>query len=186
MVSMPIASMASTALRMPSLSMIGAMDSLLWENDFAFILLGNGNPAYEDWFRSLEARHPGRVCAWIGYSDPLSHRIYAGSDFYLMPSRFEPCGISQLIAMAYGTLPIVRETGGLKDTVTPFNMYTGEGTGFSFSRYDSGDMAGAIRYALDTYNDKESMTKLIKNAMSIDSSCENWAFEYGKLYLDML
>ena len=166
--------------------MIGAMDSLLWENDFSFIMLGNGNPAYEDWFRSLEARHPGRVCAWIGYSDALSHRIYAGSDFYLMPSRFEPCGISQLIAMAYGTLPIVRETGGLKDTVTPFNMYTGEGTGFSFTRYDSGDMAGAIRYALDTYNDKEAMTKLIKSAMSIDSSCENWAFEYGKLYLDML
>ena len=166
--------------------MIGALDSLLWDNDFAFVLLGNGNPAYEDWFRSLEARHPGRVCAWIGYSDPLSHRIYAGSDFFLMPSRFEPCGISQLIAMAYGTLPIVRETGGLKDTVQPYNLYTGEGTGFSFARYDSGDLAGAIRYALDTYRDKDAMTGLIKNAMSVDSSCEKWAFEYGKQYLSML
>lgn len=166
--------------------MIGALDSLLWENDCAFILLGNGNPAYEDWFRSLEARHPGRVCSWIGYADALSHRIYAGCDFFLMPSRFEPCGISQLISMAYGTLPIVRETGGLKDTVQPYNMYTGEGTGFSFTRYDSGDMAGAIRYALDTYYDKPAMTKLIKSAMSVDSSCEHWAYEYGKQYLSML
>lgn len=166
--------------------MIGALDSLLWENDFAFVLLGNGDPAYENWFRSLEARHPGRVCAWIGYADGLSHRIYAGSDFFLMPSRFEPCGISQLISMAYGTLPIVRETGGLRDTVLPYNRYTGEGTGFTFSRYDSSDMAGAIRYALETYRDKPVMDKLIKNAMSVDSSCEHWAFEYAKVYLGML
>ncbi|MGM9615045.1 MAG: glycogen synthase [Oscillospiraceae bacterium] len=166
--------------------MIDALDALLNEKDFAFILLGNGNPAYEDWFRALEARHRGRVCAWIGYSDALSHRIYAGCDFFLMPSRFEPCGISQLISMAYGTLPIVRETGGLRDTVQPYNVYTGEGTGFSFSRYDAGDMAGAIRYALDTYNDKAAMARLIKNAMSVDSSCERWAYEYGKQYLSML
>ena len=166
--------------------MIGALDSLLWDNDFAFILLGNGNRGYEDWFRSLEARHPGRVCAWIGYDDPLSHRIYAGCDFFLMPSRFEPCGISQLISMAYGTLPIVRETGGLKDTVEPYNLYTGEGTGFSFTRYDAMDMSGAIRYALDTYNDKPAMDKLIRNAMSIDSSCEHWAYDYALLYFDML
>ena len=166
--------------------MVNALDRLLWENDFAFILLGNGNAGYEDWFRGLEARHPGRVCAWIGYDDALSHRIYAGSDFFLMPSRFEPCGISQLISMAYGTLPIVRETGGLKDTVQPYNEYTGEGTGFSFARYDPEDMAGSIRYALSTYANKPALTRLIQNAMSIDSSCENWAYEYGKLYLGML
>lgn len=164
---------------------IRAMDMLLWENDMAFVLLGNGSAGYEEWLRGLQERHPGRVCAWIGYSDALSHRIYAGCDFYLMPSRFEPCGISQLIAMAYGTLPIVRETGGLRDTVTPYNRYTGEGTGFSFTRYDGEDMAGAIRYALDAYRDKKAMAQLIKNAMSIDSSCEQWAFEYAKLYLDI-
>ena len=166
--------------------MIGAMDKLLWEEDFAFVLLGNGDAGYEDWFRGLQARHPGRVSACIGYSDPLSHRIYAGCDFYLMPSRFEPCGISQLIAMAYGTLPIVRETGGLKDTVVPFNRYTGEGTGFSFMHYDPDDMAGAIHYALDTYyNNKPAMKQLIKAGMSRDSSCERWALEYAKLYLAM-
>ena len=166
--------------------LIGAMDRLLWENDFAFILLGTGEAAYEEWFRGLETRHPGRVCAWLGYSEELSHRIYAGCDFYLMPSRFEPCGISQLIAMAYGTLPIVRETGGLKDTVEPYNMYTGEGTGFSFLRYDSADLSGALCYALDTYGDRDTMERLTKNAMAVDSSCENWAIEYGKTYLDML
>jgi starch synthase len=162
------------------------VDGLLWSNDFAFVILGNGESRYEDWLRGLEARHPGRVCAWIGYDDALSHRIYAGSDFFLMPSRFEPCGISQLISMAYGTLPIVRETGGLKDTVVPYNRYTGQGTGFSFSRHTPADLAGSIGYALDTYQNKTAMEGLIQNAMAVDSSCDNWAAAYGKLYLDIM
>ncbi len=165
---------------------MSVMDRLLAERDFAFVLLGNGQPEYEVWFRGLEARHPGRVCAWIGYDDALSHRIYAGCDFFLMPSRFEPCGISQLIAMAYGTLPIVRETGGLKDTVIPYNIYTGEGTGFSFSRLDAEDMAGAINYALDAYARKSAMHGLIQNAMTQDFSSDQWAFEYAKLYIRMM
>lgn len=162
------------------------MDALLSQRDFAFVLLGNGQAEFEVWFRGLEARWPGRVCSWIGYDDALSHRIYAGCDFFLMPSRFEPCGISQLISMAYGTLPIVRETGGLKDTVIPYNRYTGEGTGFAFSRLDSGDMAGAVNYALDAYADKKVMAGLIQNAMSQDFSSDKWAFEYAKLYVDMV
>lgn len=162
------------------------IDDLLRRRDFSFVLLGNGQAEYEVWFRALEARWPGRVCAWIGYDEGLSHRIYAGCDFFLMPSRFEPCGISQLIAMAYGTLPIVRETGGLKDTVIPYNRYTGEGTGFSFSRLDSADMAGAVNYALDAYANREVMAELVQNAMSQDFSGEAWAFEYAKLYVDML
>lgn len=166
--------------------MMEQLDRLLSERDFAFVLLGNGQPEYEVWFRALEARWPGRVCSWIGYDDALSHRIYAGCDLFLMPSRFEPCGISQLIAMAYGTLPIVRETGGLKDTVIPYNRYTGEGTGFSFSRLDSGDMYGAINYALDTYADKPAFQKLIQNAMSQDFSSDKWAYEYAKLYMGMI
>ena len=161
-----------------------AMDMLLWENDFSFLILGSGDSRYENWLYGLQTRHPGRVCAWIGYNDALSHRIYAGCDFCLMPSRFEPCGISQLIAMAYGTIPIVRETGGLRDTVIPFDSGTGEGTGFTFSRYEGSDMADAVRRALDTYPDKKAMDRLMKNAMSADSSCERWAFEYAKLYLD--
>ena len=103
-----------------------------------------------------------------------------------MPSRFEPCGISQLIAMAYGTLPIVRETGGLLDTVQPYNQYTGEGTGITFSRMDGYDMADAVRRALELYKNKPAMKGLIKNAMAVDYSCDSWAFEYSKLYLSML
>ncbi|MCD7769909.1 MAG: glycogen synthase [Oscillospiraceae bacterium] len=163
-----------------------AMDKLLWENDFSFVLLGNGAPKYEKWLQGLEARHPGRACAWIGYADGLSHRIYAGCDFFLMPSRFEPCGISQMIAMAYGTLPIVRETGGLKDTVQSYNQYTGEGTGFSFARMDAGDMSDAILRALAVYKDKETMASLVQQAMEVDNSCNKWAYTYGELYLSMM
>ena len=163
-----------------------AMDNLLRENDFAFVLLGSGDTGYENWFRELEKRHLGRVCSWIGYSDPLSHRIYAGSDFLLMPSRFEPCGISQLIAMAYGTLPIARETGGLRDTVLPYDPDTGHGTGFTFTNYEVGAMTAAIRRALSAYDDKPLMQKLIHNAMSVDFSCDRCAFEYARIYLDMI
>ena len=165
---------------------MSVMDRLLWERDFAFVLLGNGEPEYEAWLRGLEARHPGRVCSWIGYDEAVSHRVYAGADFFLMPSRFEPCGISQLISMAYGTLPIVRKTGGLRDTVIPYNAYTGEGTGFAFTRLDAEDMAGAICYALDTYHNKSAVQRLIQNAMTQDFSSDKWAFEYAKLYINML
>ena len=165
--------------------LIDAAEDILQE-DFCLLVLGNGDPGYEAWLREAEERWPGKIRAHIGYSDPLSHRIYAGCDFFLMPSRFEPCGISQMIAMRYGTLPIVRSTGGLTDTVTPYNRFTGEGDGFRFNRYDAADMAGILRYALQTYENKEAMAGLIRNAMQKDFGCDAWAFEYGNLYLDML
>ena len=183
----PLIGMVTRLAEQKGLELVmAAMDQLLWDNDCAFILLGNGSKKYESWLRGLEERHPGRACAWIGYDDDLSHHIYAGCDFFLMPSRFEPCGISQLIAMAYGTLPIVRETGGLRDTVQPYNQYTGEGTGITFSRMDGYDMADAVRRALELYGNKPAMKGLIKNAMAVDYSCDSWAFEYGQLYLNML
>ena len=183
----PLIGMVTRLVEQKGLELVmAAMDQLLWDNDCAFILLGNGNKKYETWLKELEERHPGRACAWIGYDDDLSHHIYAGCDFFLMPSRFEPCGISQLIAMAYGTLPIVRETGGLLDTVQPYNQYTGEGTGITFSRMDGYDMADAVRRALELYKNKPAMKGLIKNAMAVDYSCDSWAFEYSKLYLSML
>ncbi len=183
----PLIGMVTRLAEQKGLELVmGAMDQILSENDCAFVLLGNGNGKYEAWLRGLEDRHPGRACAWIGYDDDLSHHIYAGCDFFLMPSRFEPCGISQIIAMAYGTLPIVRETGGLRDTVTPYNQYTGEGTGFTFSRMDPFDMANAVHRALDLYGtNKDHLAQLIKNAMCVDYSCDNWAYEYGRLYLSM-
>ena len=183
----PLIGMVTRLVEQKGLELVmAAMDQLLWDNDCAFILLGNGNKKYETWLKGLEERHPGRACAWIGYDDDLSHHIYAGCDFFLMPSRFEPCGISQLIAMAYGTLPIVRETGGLLDTVQPYNQYTGEGTGITFSRMDGYDMADAVRRALELYHNKPAMKGIIKNAMAVDYSCDSWAFKYSELYLSML
>ena len=184
----PLIGMVTRLVEQKGLELVmGAMDQILWDTDCAFILLGNGSKKYEEWLRGLEVRHPGRACAWIGYDDDLSHHIYAGCDFFLMPSKFEPCGISQLISMAYGTLPIVRETGGLRDTVQPYNQYTGEGTGFTFQWADSMDMSDACRRAIDLYyNNKPAINTLIQNAMAVDYSCENWAFEYAKLYLSML
>ncbi len=183
----PLIGMVTRLAEQKGLELVmAAMDQILWDNDCAFILLGDGSKKYESWLRGLEERHPGRACAWIGYDDDLSHHIYAGCDFFLMPSRFEPCGISQLIAMAYGTLPIVRETGGLRDTVQPYNQYTGEGTGITFARMDGYDMADAVRRALWVYGNKEAMNGLIKNAMAVDYSCDNWAYEYGQLYLSMI
>lgn len=111
------------------------LDELMQYNDMQFFMLGSGDKEYESFMREAEARYKGRLCAYIGYNEELSHRVYAGADFLLMPSRFEPCGLSQMIAMRYGTLPIVRETGGLKDSVKPYNKFTGEGTRLLFRRF---------------------------------------------------
>ena len=144
------------------------------------VILGTGDKDLEDSFKSLEYQYKGQLVFYCGYNEKLAHQIYAGVDFFLMPSLYEPCGLSQIIAMKYGALPIVRETGGLKDTVLPFNEFTEEGTGFSFSRYDSDDMYHCIEYAYKIYyNNKKSLTKLIKNAMR-----KNYSFkESAQLYL---
>lgn len=160
-------------------------DIMLYEN-VQFVLLGTGDAYYEDYMRAAEERYRGRLCAYIGYNEVLAHLIYAGSDFFLMPSRFEPCGLSQMIAMRYGTLPIVRETGGLKDSVVPYNRYTGEGDGFSFTNFDSKEMRAVVHFALETYNDKIAMKQLKRNAMEKDFSFSRSAEEYVRLYVSML
>ena len=155
--------------------------------DICFMLLGSGSKRYEEFMRGAEARHPGRVCAYIGYNEELSHRVYAGADMLLMPSRFEPCGLSQMIAMRYGTLPIVRETGGLRDTVRPYNKYTGEGNGFSFANYNAHEMKATVEMACDVYrNQPDSWLGLQRAAMSEDFSFARSAEDYARLYIDML
>ena len=162
------------------------LDELMGREDMQFMLLGSGDERFENFMRAAEYRYKGRVCAYIGYNEELAHLVYAGSDFYLMPSRFEPCGLSQMIAMRYGSIPIVRETGGLRDTVLPYNQFTGEGTGFSFANYDAWEMRDAIRTALGCYQNKETMNRLISNAMRADFGFELSAEEYARLYLCML
>ncbi len=162
------------------------LDDLMGREEMQFMLLGSGEERFENFMRAAEYRYKGRVCSYIGYNEELANLIYAGSDFYLMPSRFEPCGLSQMIAMRYGTIPIVRETGGLRDTVMPFNRYTGEGTGFCFANYDAWEMRDAMRAALSCYKNKEVMDSLIQNAMKADFGFERSAEEYARLYLCML
>ena len=162
------------------------LDELMGREDMQFMLLGTGEERFENFMRAAEYRYRGRLCAYIGYSEPLSHLVYAGSDFLVMPSRFEPCGLSQMIAMRYGTLPIVRETGGLRDTVSPYNQFTGSGNGFSFANYDAWELRDAMRKALDCYGKPEVMQGLRRSALETDFGFERSAEEYARLYLWML
>lgn len=155
--------------------------------DICFLLLGTGDREYEDYMRAAEARHRGRVCAYIGYDETLSHRVYAGADLLLMPSKFEPCGLSQLIAMRYGTLPVVRETGGLRDTVRPYNRFAGEGTGFTFTNYNAHEMKDAVWRAVGVCREEpEAWTDLVRRAMSEDFGFARSAEAYARLYIDLL
>ena len=148
-----------------------------------FVVLGTGNRKYEDMFRYYQGIHPAKVSANIYYSDELSHKMYAACDAMLVPSRFEPCGLTQLMALRYGTLPIVRETGGLKDTVIPYNEFEGTGTGFSFVNYNAHEMLATIRYAESVYYDKKrEWNKLVDRAMAADFSWNNSARQYEEMY----
>ena len=162
------------------------LDELMSNSNMQFVLLGSGEGPFEEFMRSAEQRWKGRLCAYIGYNENLAHLFYAGSDFYLMPSRFEPCGLSQMIAMRYGSIPIVRETGGLRDTVRPYNRYTGEGTGLSFAHYDTQELKDAMYRALECWSSDEVMHGLVQSAMAEDFGFARSAEEYAKTYLWML
>ncbi len=147
------------------------------------VVLGTGEWRYEEAFRNAAWRYPGRFSAQIMYSDAFSTAIYSGADLFLMPSVAEPCGLSQMIAMRYGTLPIVRETGGLKDSVRPWNQFTGEGTGFTFTNIDKGDMMWVVRQAVELYHsDPKAWKTLQKNAMTTDFSWARSAGDYEEVY----
>lgn len=146
-------------------------------------VLGTGDTEYENALRYFEGKYPGTMAARIQFDPVLSQRMYAGADLFLMPSLFEPCGLSQMIAMRYGTLPIVRETGGLKDTVIPYNCYTGEGTGFSFAHFNGDEMADAVfRAARLFWDDRAAFNGLVENAMKADFSWKRSADAYIALY----
>jgi starch synthase len=151
-----------------------------------FILLGTGDWHFEQFFSQMAAAYPDKVKVYIGFNEPLAHQIYAGADLFLMPSLFEPCGLSQMIALRYGTIPIVRETGGLNDTVQSYNEVTGEGNGFSFTNFNAHDMLYTIRRALSFYNDKPIWEKLMKEAMSRDYSWAQSAAKYNEVYEDLV
>ena len=158
------------------------MDELCRDN-VQLVVLGTGEEQYENMFRHFDWKYNNKVSANIYYSEALSHKIYAGCDAFLMPSLFEPCGLSQLMSLRYGTLPIVRETGGLKDTVQPYNEYEGTGTGFSFKNYNAHEMLRTIRYAEQIYYDrKREWNKMVDRAMAVDFSWKVSANKYQEMY----
>ena len=154
----------------------------LMEMDVQVVVLGNGYADYENYFKYCDYTYHDKFRAMIKFSAPLAQRIYAGADIFLMPSKSEPCGLAQMIAMRYGTIPVVHAVGGLKDTVIPFNPETGEGTGVTFQSFNAGDMLDAIRRAIDIWKDKEQRKAIMLNAMSGDYSWNASAEEYRELY----
>lgn len=161
------------------------IEYFLGNNQIQFIVLGSGDNSIEEWLNYLRSKYPDNVGVYIGYSDKLARYIYAGADYFLMPSRFEPCGLAQMISLKYGTLPIVRFTGGLKDTIIPYNEYTGEGNGFGFDNYDSHDMGETIKYAIQVFKNKKEFNKLVKSAMLIDFSWRQSALKYKDLFMKL-
>ena len=178
--------------------LIGVVSRLTWQKGFYLMMeklseicampiqlavLGSGEASIEEKMGQLEAGNKGKIAFYKGYNDSLAHRIYGACDLFLMPSLFEPCGISQLISMRYGTLPLVRETGGLKDTVTPYNEFEKTGNGFSFANYNSDEMLQVMYNAIDVYyNRKEDWKILVRNAMNTDVSWAKSAETYCQLY----
>ncbi len=181
----PLMSIVSRLTKQKGLDLIVRVIDEMINDDkrpFNFFILGNGERQFEDFFYGLECRYKDRVKFYNGYSDELAHIVYAASDLFLMPSAFEPCGLGQMIALKYGTLPIVRETGGLKDSVEPFNEYEMKGNGFSFTNFNAHDMMYTIRYALDKIKRKKNRNLLVKNAMNSDYSFKASAIKYLDLY----
>ena len=168
------------------LDLVNSIMTQIMDEHTQVVVLGSGDSRYEDSFRYYEYAYKGNVCSNIMYDETRAHRIYAGADALLVPSQFEPCGLTQLIAMHYGTIPIVRETGGLKDTVEPYNMFSNMGNGFTFDRYDAGLLLDAINRAKSLYFlNRWCWDEMVQRDMDKNLSWDNSAKQYKDLYLDL-
>lgn len=179
----PMVGIVSRLVSQKGLDLIDFMMPEIVNENLQLVVLGTGDNDYQSMFHYYDSHYPNKVSANITFDSALAQQIYAASDIFLMPSLFEPCGIGQMIAMRYGTLPIVRETGGLKDTVIPYNEYTKEGNGFSFANYNAHEMFFTLQRALKLYQeDKEAWNTLVENAMNTDNSWSKSAKEYIETY----
>ncbi len=176
----PMIAMVSRLTEQKGLDLLGYVADELMKADLQVVVIGTGDWKYENMVKSIESRYPEKFRAILAFSSDLASKIYAASDMFLMPSKFEPCGLSQLIAMRYGSVPIVRETGGLKDTVPPYNPQTKEGKGFTFKTYNAYDMLDAIWRAFGFYieENKQNWNNIIKNGMNSDFGWEISAKKY--------
>ena len=179
----PILAMVTRLVSHKGLDLVCETLDTIMEKDVQFVVLGKGDAKYETFFEYARARYGGRMAVHLGYSEELAMQIYAGADLFLMPSKSEPCGLSQMIAMRYGTLPIVRETGGLKDTVHAYEAWNGAGNGFSFANYNAGDMCHVVCEAIDLYhNNRDVYALLQKRGMTADFSWKRSAQAYRDIY----
>lgn len=182
----PMIAMITRMDKQKGLDLVTCVMEDILKMDIQFVILGKGDRAYEDFFDYYGSAYPGKISAVIGFDSALASRIYAGADMFLMPSMFEPCGLSQIISMAYGTVPVVRETGGLKDTIQPYNEYTGEGNGFSFANFNAHEMLYTLRYALAQYENKEKWLNIVSNAMKTKIDWKKQSAKYLWLYKELV
>ncbi|MBI3247509.1 MAG: glycogen synthase GlgA [Deltaproteobacteria bacterium] len=178
----PLIGMISRLVDQKGFDLVAAALERLLAMDVRFVVLGSGAQPYEELLTTLSARHPQKFAVRLGFDNALAHQIEAGSDCFLMPSRYEPCGLNQIYSLRYGTIPIVRSTGGLKDTITPFNAATGEGTGFVFHEASGDALVSAVTEALRTFADRSAWRQLTRNAMARDFSWDRSAAHYVQLY----
>ena len=178
----PIVGMVSRMVDQKGLDLIAAVASELISLDATFVIVGTGEPRYQDMWKGLSRWRPDRVGVFVGFDERRAHLVEGGADIFLMPSRFEPCGLNQMYSLRYGTVPVVRAVGGLVDTVKPHNPKNGQGTGFLFSDYHPAAMLTALRGALAAYPNKKIWSRLQKNGMKADFSWGRSAAEYVKMY----
>jgi len=182
----PLIGMVSRMVDQKGLDLIASISHELPLIGARFVVLGTGEPRYEEMWRALANYYPDRIAAKIGFDEPLSHLVEAGADLFLMPSRFEPCGLNQMYSLRYGTLPLVRATGGLDDTVENYDPYTGRGNGFKFWEPSGPALLNTLRWALRVYDHPEVWQRLQRNGMRLDFSWSRSAREYARLYAQVL
>ncbi|GAA0079358.1 glycogen synthase GlgA [Clostridium sp. CTA-5] len=181
----PLIGMVTRLTSQKGLDLLVSIADRLLQKDIQLVIVGTGDKYYEEHFRWLNKRYGNKVSVNIKFDNVLAHKVYASADMFLMPSLFEPCGLGQLIALRYGTIPIVRETGGLRDTVRAYNEYTGEGNGFSFYNYNADELFYMIDYALRMYYDKNRWSNIVKQAMNSDNSWSKSAEAYLNMYKEL-
>jgi len=182
----PLVGMVSRMAAQKGFDLLETVADELVERGLQFVLVGSGDEHFQTLFETVAARHPGKLALRIAFDDRLAHQVEAGADMFLMPSRYEPCGLNQLYSLRYGTIPIVRATGGLKDSVQEFDGAAGTGTGFLFEEYEGSALLAAVDRALAVFRRKREWTKLVRNAMAADYSWNHSAGEYLRLYRELV